>query len=221
MACRSRRFYDPETQETNERSKTAISTSNSDPMTMAPDCLLKHPLQNVWSLWYLESDHNKTWEEQLNEITSFDTVEDFWSLYNHIKAASDIKAGSDYSLFKQGIKPMWEDEANIRGGRWMISLSKQQRFTDLNTLWLDVILCLIGEAFEHAEEVCGAVVNIRHRGDKISIWTANGNNQVAVKEIGSKLKQCLRLPPSVQIGYYFHKDTMTKTVHNPKPFYTL
>lgn len=73
-------------------------------MTMAPDCLLKHPLQNVWSLWYLESDHNKTWEEQLNEITSFDTVEDFWSLYNHIKAASDIKAGSDYSLFKQGIK---------------------------------------------------------------------------------------------------------------------
>lgn len=34
---------------------------------------------------------------------------------------------------------MWEDEANIRGGRWMISLSKQQRFTDLNTLWLDVV----------------------------------------------------------------------------------
>ncbi|KAI4464844.1 translation initiation factor [Holotrichia oblita] len=29
------------------------------------------------------------------------------------------------------------------------------------------ILCLIGEAFENSEEVCGAVVNIRGKGDKI------------------------------------------------------
>ena len=40
----------------------------------------------------------------MNEIASFDTVEDFWSLYNHIKSASEIGIGSDYNLFKQGIK---------------------------------------------------------------------------------------------------------------------
>lgn len=29
------------------------------------------------------------------------------------------------------------------------------------------ILCLIGEAFENSDDVCGAVVNIRSKGDKI------------------------------------------------------
>ena len=37
-------------------------------------------------------------------------VEDFWALYNHIELASRLAAGCDYSLFKEGIKPMWEDE---------------------------------------------------------------------------------------------------------------
>lgn len=39
---------------------------------------VKHPLQNTWTLWYLENDRTKSWEEMQNEITSFDTVEDFW-----------------------------------------------------------------------------------------------------------------------------------------------
>ena len=37
-------------------------------------------------------------------------VEDFWALYNHIELASRLQAGCDYSLFKEGVKPMWEDE---------------------------------------------------------------------------------------------------------------
>lgn len=64
----------------------------------------KHPLENTWTLWYLENDRNKSWEEMQNEITSFDMVEDFWSLYNHIKPPSELKIGSDYSLFKKGIQ---------------------------------------------------------------------------------------------------------------------
>lgn len=45
---------------------------------MRPEHLFKHPLQNKWTLWYLENDRTKLWEELQNEITSFDTVEDFW-----------------------------------------------------------------------------------------------------------------------------------------------
>lgn len=74
-----------------------------------------------------------------NKVTSFDTVEDFWSLYNHIKVASELKPGCDYSLFKKGIRPMWEDEGNKRGGRWIINLSKQQRRNELDAIWLDVV----------------------------------------------------------------------------------
>lgn len=66
--------------------------------------LIKHPLQHSWTLWYLESDRTKKWEETQNIVTTFDTVEDFWSLFNHIKQPAEIKVGNDYSLFKAGIR---------------------------------------------------------------------------------------------------------------------
>lgn len=132
---------------------------------ISPDCLIKHPLHNQWTLWYLEHDRHKSWEDMQNKITAFDTVEDFWSLYNHIRVASEIGPGNDYSLFKRNIRPMWEDETNKRGGRWLISLQRNRRHVD--QLWLDIVLCLIGEAFENSDDICGAVVNIRPRGDKI------------------------------------------------------
>lgn len=46
--------------------------------------------------------------------------------------------GSDYSLFKKGIMPMWEDQANKRGGRWLISLERKQR-SELDRYWLDIV----------------------------------------------------------------------------------
>lgn len=203
-----------------EISATKDETKDSEIVEMRPEHLFKHPLQNKWTLWYLESDRSKSWEELQNEITSFDTVEDFWSLYNHIKSPSEIKIGSDYSLFKKGIRPMWEDSANKQGGRWMISLSRNPKASEIDNLWLDVLLCLIGEAFNHCDQICGAVINLRSKGHKISIWTADGNNKDATLEIGQKLKESLRLIKT-PLNYYLHKDTMVKQGPSVKPLYTL
>ena len=35
------------------------------------------------------------------QVSLFDTVEDFWALYNHIQTASGLNWGSDYYLFKE------------------------------------------------------------------------------------------------------------------------
>lgn len=63
----------------------------------------------------------------------------FYSVFNHIKQASDLRLGCDYSLFKSGIRPMWEDETNKNGGRWLISLDKKQRNHELNAFWLEIV----------------------------------------------------------------------------------
>lgn len=107
------------------------------------------------------------------------------SLYNHIKTASELRQGCDYSMFKQGIRPMWEDNQNKAGGRWLINLEKKQRATDLDNFWLEILLCMIGEAFdEYSDDVCGAVVNIRPKGDKLGVWTSNADSADSVMEIG-------------------------------------
>jgi translation initiation factor 4E len=77
--------------------------------------LVKHPLQHSWTLWYFEPDRSKTWEDNQNQVSTFNTVEDFWSLFTHIKQPSEVKLGSDYSLFKENVRPMWEDKANKNG----------------------------------------------------------------------------------------------------------
>jgi len=63
-----------------------------------------HPLEHVWTLWYLENDRSKHWKDMLNEITQIDSVETFWSLYYTIKTPSELKIGCDYSMFKKDIK---------------------------------------------------------------------------------------------------------------------
>ena len=70
------------------------------------------------------------------QVMSFNTVEDFWSMYNHIELVSKLGAGCDYSFFKSGIKPMWEDEANKLGGRWIINVEKWQKSAGLiDKIW--------------------------------------------------------------------------------------
>uniref|UniRef100_A0A3Q1GYK8 Eukaryotic translation initiation factor 4E type 2-like n=1 Tax=Acanthochromis polyacanthus TaxID=80966 RepID=A0A3Q1GYK8_9TELE len=69
----------------------------------------------------------------------------------------DLSGHSDFHLFKEGIKPMWEDESNRSGGKWIIRLRKglASRF------WENIILAMLGEQFMVGEEICGAVVSIR------------------------------------------------------------
>uniref|UniRef100_A0A1B6HUS2 eIF-4F 25 kDa subunit n=1 Tax=Homalodisca liturata TaxID=320908 RepID=A0A1B6HUS2_9HEMI len=189
-----------------------------------PELMYKHPLNSTWTLWYYENDRKRSWEENQREIISFETVEDFWSLYNHIKLASELRHGCDYSLFKKGIRPMWEDTSNVKGGRWLISLDKKQREHELDSFWLETLLCMIGEAFDdHGDEVCGAVVNVRNKGDKIAVWTsdASRSNCDGVIAIGKKLKERLRIGPKVQIGYQVHKDTMEKSSSVARNMYTV
>ncbi|KFP86345.1 Eukaryotic translation initiation factor 4E, partial [Apaloderma vittatum] len=165
-----------------------------------------------WALWFFKNDKSKMWHANLRLVTKFSTVEDFWALYSHIQLASKLTSGCDYSLFKDGIEPMWEDSQNKRGGRWLITLAKQQRHTELDRFWLETLLCLIGEMFdEYSDEVCGAVINIRAKGDKIAIWTREAENQEGVTHIGRVYKEHLGLSQKVAIGYQAPADTATKS----------
>eukprot|EP00063_Salmo_salar_P035825 XP_014010660.1 PREDICTED: eukaryotic translation initiation factor 4E-like isoform X1 [Salmo salar] len=192
------------------------------PVVTGSEQYIKHPLQNKWALWYFKNDKSKSWTENLRLIAKFDTVEDFWALYNHIQQPSKLGFGCDYCLFKDGVKPMWEDDKNKLGGRWLMTLSKQQRQIDLDRYWMETLLCLIGESFDEAsEDVCGAVVNVRPKGDKISIWTGNCQNKEAIVAIGQQYKERLSIPIKLLIGYQSHDDTSSKSGSTTKNMYSV
>lgn len=199
-----------------------MDVANNDSETsITPELILKHPLQNRWSLWFFKNDKSKEWSQNQKVVATVDTVEDFWALYNHIAPASRLPAGCDYSVFKEGIEPAWEDSRNKKGGRWLLSLNKSQR-SDLDGYWLEILLCLIGEAFdEQSDDVNGAVVNIRPKGDKLALWTADATRSDSSKKIGKRMKERLNIHPKTTIGYQAHSDSMVKSGSTTKNRFTV
>ncbi|CAK5008648.1 unnamed protein product [Meloidogyne enterolobii] len=179
---------------------------------------VRHPLQNRWALWYLKGDRSKDWEKCLKQVSAFDTVEDFWALYNHIQPATGLGWSSDYYLFKEGIKPMWEDPNNINGGRWLVQVDKQSRQYKLDKYWMEVMMAVIGEQFEElGTYICGVVVNVRQKGDKVALWTRDSNLDDVNIRIGYILKAKLGLPDSETIRFEAHKESSARTGSTVKP----
>jgi translation initiation factor 4E len=69
----------------------------------------------------------------------------------------DLNGHADIHLFKDGIRPLWEDDANKNGGKWIVRLKKGLA----NRCWENLILAILGEQFMVGEEICGAVISVR------------------------------------------------------------
>lgn len=68
-----------------------------------------------------------------------------------IQIQSDLTCGCS---LQDGIEPMWEDEKNKRGGRWLITLNKQQRRSDLDRFWLETVSIMALQVANEESCVC-------------------------------------------------------------------
>lgn len=194
-------------------SSTARPALGDDAGTAAairPDLYIKHPLKCEWRLWYFYSEKNKNWNDCQHRITDVSFVEDFWSLFNHINGPSKITSGDDLSFFKNGIRPMWEDPQNRKGGRVCVLNVSRGRGALADDVWLDILLFLIGEQYQHTDDVCGVVASSRSYGYKIAIWTRDCIHST-ISSIISDVKDYLmesktELPPNYQIQFEIHNQ---------------
>lgn len=151
-------------------------------------------LSHWWTLWYVQRDPNHHWEENLREVTSFQTLEEFWLLHTIIEPASNLQRFCAYALFRSGIKPSRQDPRNQFGGRWHFFVDRRR--IELDIAWLDILECLVTEEFgEHSRNLCGALVQVRSCEDKITVWTTDSRDHVANIAIGRKLEEKLMLQP--------------------------
>lgn len=82
------------------------------------------------------------------------------------------------------------------------------------------LLAMIGEQFEDGNEICGAVVSVRQRQDRIAIWTRTATNEETQIHIGKKMKEYLDVGDGVKIGYLVHEDAKQND-KRPKDRYTV
>lgn len=140
----------------------------------------EHPLRNSWILYYRPPANKfSDYEKSTTKIATISTVESFWTIYSHLKHPSALPTVSDYHVFKDGIRPVWEDEANKRGGKWIVRLKKGVA----DRYWEDLLLAIIGDQFlEAGDEVCGAVLSVRSGEDVLSVWTKiDGGRNIKIR----------------------------------------
>lgn len=130
------------------------------------------PLHQPWSVWFrpaIPKNVSIPYHETVHGLAEVSTVEQFWAVYRHLARPSTLQPVSDYHLFKKGVRPIWEDDENRNGGKFLVRLKKGVA----DRYWEDIMLALIGEQFNDAGvEICGAVISVRNGEDIISVWTA-------------------------------------------------
>ncbi|EPS34500.1 Eukaryotic translation initiation factor [Penicillium oxalicum] len=166
----------------------------------------EHPLKSTWIVWYRPpTPKYSDYEKSTVPLASIASVESFWAVYSHLKRPSLLPTVSDYHIFKKGIRPVWEDEANKRGGKWIVRLKKGVA----DRYWEDLLLALVGDQFAEAgDEVCGAVLSVRGGEDVLSVWTKNdGGRNIKIRET---IKRMLAFPADTNIVWKSHDDSIAQ-----------
>jgi len=181
---------------------------------LRPEIIMKpitddeHPLEFSYALSYFKRPPGKFNPEQyadhVQTIAVFNTVEQFWRVYSHLQRPSDVAEKVDFHLFKIGIKPVWEDDANKNGGKWIVRLKKGLS----SRIWENLILAMLGEQFMVGEEICGAVCSIRNQEDIVSLWNRTASDVPTTNRIRDTMRRVLNLPPNTVLEYKRHDDCL-------------
>ena len=150
-----------------------------------------------WTMWYDNSrlaDPEKEWKDNLTNCGSFETIEEFWRVFNNLKPSSKLSVNSNYHVFREGVVPMWEDPENKDGGKFVLTIPKKDSKTGrCDEWWLYTVLAIIGETLDmDGDEVCGAVVSIRNKQDRIALWLKSADKDRCSK-VGARWKKCLEM----------------------------
>ncbi|KAG9409187.1 hypothetical protein AC1031_019451 [Aphanomyces cochlioides] len=167
--------------------------------------MTEHRLNSAWSVWELRENNNKgNYADNLHKLCTFGTVEEFWSYWNNIPKPSQVlfdgiskkkfvdRAVQSFCVFKDGIRPEWEDPVNITGGEWQISLKLQA--AELDETWDKLVLGMIGETIDPDNEITGARIIHKNKKDthayRFELWLRSRDRNLA-DEIRAEMLTCL------------------------------
>lgn len=119
---------------------------------------------------------------------------------------NELSNANDYHLFRAGIKPMWEDPANKRGGKFTVRLRKGFA----SRYWEDLLLAVVGEQFGVGAELCGIGVSLRYNEDILSVWNATADDHLAKKQIYAALSLVMPLVTAANaaVDYKAHDSAL-------------
>ncbi|KAI9757086.1 MAG: hypothetical protein M1815_002200 [Lichina confinis] len=200
-----------------------ISITPTDRKNAVLKKLRAPPLTHGWEFWHdrhvpasttpsisTPGEKPNTYEANLAKLIDINNVQTFWETFNNFPLDSLVMRDSVH-LFKRTVKPVWEDQRNVRGGSWTFRVNK----ADAAEFWKCMQLMAIGETLqevvEQGDDICGVSLSIRFNSHMLSVWNRDGANQKSIDAILAVILAELpdNLKPSPQ-NYYYRKHSEHK-----------
>ncbi|AFN83505.1 eukaryotic translation initiation factor 4E [Encephalitozoon romaleae SJ-2008] len=158
-------------------------------------------LASQWVLWQNNNDESnaKSWGDDLVAVGEVSTIPEFLYLCDEISNAGIGKLCT-MNLFKKGVKPMWEDEANIDGGRIIMDVPVVGR-DNIGELWKKTMAFCISNVVDN---VCGCVLSEKQSFYKLAIWFGKDYNQDTIKEMWQETLES----GSLSVYSFLHKKSL-------------
>ena len=207
---------------TSSNNPSSINNDKDPPKSPDNKPLEKTKLSQKYAFWFRISEEilknkipkqnldSSEYESQVKKIADFDTIEDFWAIFQHLKKPDNCNPGIEFQMFKENIKPMWEDELNKKGGKMTLKLNKGYT----TVIWEEIILGIIGNILpKHIMDgINGVVFCAKKEFNTLQIWFKDYDRNYYME-----LEQCFRdliqIPNEVPIDvkkFFFEKNSNYK-----------
>ena len=163
------------------------------------------------------------------------SIKEFYQHFNNIPV-ENLKLRDSIHLFHIGVKPVWEDPRNVKGGAWYFRVSKDiagqfwhemcllavgdvlqgavetKRACELSPLPTSVVLrtWLILRAAAFNDDICGISYSVRWNAVQIAVWNRDADNEAGREKllaiILSKLSEELRPKKEDNYWYKAHRE---------------
>ena len=154
------------------------------------------------------------YQNQVKKIADFDTIQDFWAIFQHLRKPDSCKPGIEFHMFKQNIKPLWEVDENKNGGRITVRLN--HGYTTI--IWEEMIFALIGGILpkEVKDEINGIIVSCKANFNVLHIWFANFDNAIKKLNLEQHIKDLLQIPSEIKLNVENFKDKLANSFNKNK-----
>ncbi|KAG5475656.1 hypothetical protein LSCM4_04238 [Leishmania orientalis] len=208
------------------------------PSSISPQKMTNlHKLQRAWTLWYdSPSTYNtENWEMSLVPIMTVHSVEEFFVMLRYMKPLHALRTSSQYHFFQDGVKPMWEDPANKKGGKLWVNLditnangrssnnssgtaaadsNAAEVKTDLDKAWENVLMATVGEYLDSVEKkdassepfVTGIVMSKRKYHNRLAVWVSDAAATDKIEALKKTLTREAALAPIASIVFTKHGE---------------
>jgi len=137
-----------------------------------------------WRYYQISDDGDfKNWADAIKYMCTVKSAPELLYTLDECRR-NGLASMNELCFFKNAIKPMWEDPANINGGRCILEISSNDMDLAINCWKKIVALCFVGDI----EAINGCIFSEKSMHYRIGVWIADESSQ---NEVAGAMKEVI------------------------------